>query len=60
MRQRNINQQNKIRQRIKYYMEYMFHFKLCFDNNTLRLAMKYSVDLTIYSIQKVSFECTYV
>jgi len=28
----------------------MFHFKSCLDNNPLRLAMKYSVDLTIFTI----------
>jgi len=30
----------------------MFHFKLCFDNNPLRLAMKYSNN--IHDIQKRS------
>jgi len=28
----------------------MFHFKLCFNNNLIRLAMKYSVDLTIFIV----------
>jgi len=30
----------------------MFHFKLGFNNNPLRLAMKYSVDLTIFIVFK--------
>jgi len=30
----------------------MFHFKLRFNNNPLRLAMKYSMDLTIFIVFK--------
>jgi len=29
----------------------MLHFKICFDNNPLLLAMEFSIDLTIFTAE---------